>query len=642
MSWRILQGDVLDRLRELPAESVQCCVTSPPYWGLRDYGVPGQIGMEATPDEHVAKLVEVFREVRRVLRNDGVLWLNYGDAYAGSPNGGQGATGQLADRGAASLGIRNGRGAGVPRGLKPKDLIGLPWMLAFALRADGWWLRSDCIWCLSGGTWLYVRTQKGDMPMTVKDVARLDPSTVQLWNGTKWTRLLGMNKSPRRGDELEIVLRSGERISCTPTHRFPTTAGLIEAADLKAGDVLMRCRLPEPEATKDCAIDEDAAWFAGLYVAEGSRSGDTIQIAGHAKESERWNRVQRIAAKFGGSATMDEDGNNQAIRVYGKMLNAILAELVTGRTSHDKGFAPVVWRYSDRFVAAMVDGYLSGDGHADGSRWRLGFCRNYNLERDLRTACARLGYTLTLNISSVGYDGRRVPTFRGELRKERSGHHNERDRNEIVEIRKSRCRDVYDLGVEDEPHLFALASGVLTHNSKPNPMPESIRDRPTKAHEYVFLLSKSARYFYDADAIKETATGQACGNTRPTKGVMEDPVRHRSRGGLHRIAAAESRNLRTVWTIASEPYAEAHFAVFPEAIAERCIKAGSRRGDTVLDPFAGSGTTLAVAERLGRDSIGIELNPDYIAMAERRIRSVDPTQPIPLKNGSVQGSLFQA
>ena len=133
------------------------------------------------------------------------------------------------------------------------------------------------------------------------------------------------------------------------------------------------------------------------------------------------------------------------------MLHAILAELVTGRTSHDKGFAPVIWRYSDRFVAAMVDGYLSGDGHADGSRWRLGFCRNYNLERDLRTACARLGYTLTLNLSSVEYDGRRVPTFRGELRKERSGHHNERDRNEIVEIRKSRCRDVYDLGVEDEP-----------------------------------------------------------------------------------------------------------------------------------------------------------------------------------------------
>ena len=707
MTWNIRQGDVLDRLREMPDESVQCCVTSPPYWGLRDYGVDGQIGLEASPDEHIAKLVEVFREVRRVLRSDGVLWLNYGDAYAAAPNGSQGSKGQLANRSAAASGIREGRGAGVPRGLKPKDLIGLPWTLAFALRADGWWLRSDCIWCLSGGTWLYVRTQKGDMPMTVKDVARLDPSTVQLWNGTKWTRLLGMNKSPRRGDELEIVLRSGERISCTPTHRFPTTAGLTDAADLKAGDVLMRCRLPEPEATKDCAIDEDAAWFAGLYVAEGSRSGDTIQIAGHAKESERWDRVQRIAAKFGGSATMDEDGNNQAIRVYGKMLNAILAELVTGRTSHDKGFAPVIWRYSDRFVAAMVDGYLSGDGHADGSRWRLGFCRNYNLERDLRTACARLGYTLTLNLSSVEYDGRRVPTFRGELRKERSGHHNERDRNEIVEIRKSRCRDVYDLGVEDEPHLFALASGVLTHNSKPNPMPESVTDRPTRAHEYVFLLSKSARYFYDAEAIREdgpTYTRKA-GGYKGRDG--NNASRFGGKGGFgDSDVTTTGRNARTVWTINPQPTPESHFATFPEALAERCILAGtSAKGacakcgapwdrvtdvsyDTqgrttngprsiecrderpgravravkivettgwrptcdcgihevrpcvVLDPFAGSGTTLLVAERLGRDSVGIELNPEYVAIAERRIRARDPMAPVEVAPGMTQPSLF--
>lgn len=707
---------------------------------LKRYFKPApQIGMEPTPDEHVAKLVEVFREVRRVLRNDGVLWLNYGDAYASNGSGSVGSSSKSTLTTGSKLGswapgktIQTiNRSGGMPPGLKPKDLIGLPWMLAFALRADGWWLRSDIIWCLSGGTWLYVRTQKGDMPMTVKDVARLDPSTVQLWNGTKWTRLLGMNKSPRRGDELEIVLRSGERISCTPTHRFPTTAGLTDAADLKAGDVLMRCRLPEPEATKDCAIDEDAAWFAGLYVAEGSRSGDTIQIAGHAKESERWDRVQRIAAKFGGSATMDEDGNNQAIRVYGKMLNAILAELVTGRTSHDKGFAPVVWRYSDRFIAAMVDGYLSGDGHADGSRWRLGFCRNYNLERDLRTACARLGYTLTLNLSSVEYDGRRVPTFRGELRKERSGHHNERDRNEIVEIRKSRCRDVYDLGVEDEPHLFALASGVLTHNSKPNPMPESVTDRPTRSHEYVFLLTKAARYYYDAEAIREATTGNAHSRRKDNGTTAKQDATARS--GAHNEAGKgmagniplANRNARTVWTINPQPTPEAHFATFPEALAERCILAGTSAhgacskcgapwerivekgaadiehqracgGDTdggydgtatkkygaaraqdpsavkarilagmrervttgwkptcecegaglwvrpcvVLDPFAGSGTTLLVAERLGRDSLGIELNPEYVAIAERRIRAHDPTATIELAPGVKQASLF--
>jgi DNA modification methylase len=99
VTWSIREGDVLDRLREMPDESVQCCVTSPPYWGLRDYGVDGQIGLEASPEEHIAKLVEVFREVRRVLRADGVLWLNYGDAYAASTRGAGGSGKQDSNRG---------------------------------------------------------------------------------------------------------------------------------------------------------------------------------------------------------------------------------------------------------------------------------------------------------------------------------------------------------------------------------------------------------------------------------------------------------------------------------------------------------------------------------------------------------------
>src|SRR5690606_29081904 len=126
-------------------------------------------------------------------------------------------------------------------------------------------------------------------------------------------------------------------------------------------------------------------------------------------------------------------------------------------------------------------------------RWRICFARNYNLERDLRTACARLGYRLTLKLSHATYKGRKVPIFRGEIREYTTGHHNERPRTEVVEIRRARCREVYDLGVADEPHLFALASGVLTHNSKPNAMPQSVTDRCTKAREYVFLLTKRAR-----------------------------------------------------------------------------------------------------------------------------------------------------
>lgn len=146
--YRLLCGDALATLRRLPPESVQACVTSPPYWGLRDYGIPGQLGLEESPDEYVQKLVEVFREVRRILKDSGTLWLNLGDSYAGS----WGAQSRPCDTSLSARQIeahpkRTGTGS-LKRtpGLKGKDLIGVPWAVAFALRADGWYLRSDIIW----------------------------------------------------------------------------------------------------------------------------------------------------------------------------------------------------------------------------------------------------------------------------------------------------------------------------------------------------------------------------------------------------------------------------------------------------------------------------------------------------------------
>jgi len=277
----ILAGDCRETLKTLPAESVQTCVTSPPYFGLRDYGHAAQIGLEETPDEYVAQLVAVFREVRRVLRDDGTLWLNLGDSYANDGKWG-GYSG-----GKHTKALHGDTGVGRERrttGLKPKDLIGIPWRVAFALQADGWWLRQDIIW------------------------------------------------------------------------------------------------------------------------------------------------------------------------------------------------------------------------------------------------------------------------------------------------------------------------------HKPNPMPESIKDRCTKAHEYVFLLSKSASYFYDAKAVQEKATGKPPGNK------------------THK--AADERNRRSVWTIGSKPYAGAHFATMPPELAALCIQAGSRVGDTVLDPFLGSGTTGEVAEALGRRWVGCELNPAYVKQAEARTAQV--------------------
>ena len=302
MSVRILTGDCRDVLKTLPDESVHCCVTSPPYFGLRDYGVNGQIGLEYTPTAFVSEMVDVFREVRRVLRSDGTLWLNLGDSYAAGGMG-AGSGKQLTNRGTSAGGHMN-KPRRAPDGLKPKDLVGVPWRVAFALQADGWYLRSDIIW------------------------------------------------------------------------------------------------------------------------------------------------------------------------------------------------------------------------------------------------------------------------------------------------------------------------------HKPNPMPESVTDRPTSAHEHVFLFAKSERYFFDADAVKEPdVAGHKSGNGYARVDTKNVGVRlsYGGRGQEEQWQPGGGRNIRNVWTVATQPFSEAHFATFPPALIEPCVKAGCPVGGTILDPFGGAGTSGLVADRLGRNTILIEINPEYTAMARRRI-----------------------
>ena len=690
MNAEVIHGDALEVLRGMEAESVDCCVTSPPYYCLRDYGVDGQLGLEPHPSLYLEKLWAIFDEAQRVLKKTGVCFVNLGDSFAAS---------------SAPRGVVYGSGGRASETktwsqvLRPKQLLLIPSRFAIGMQERGWICRSDVIWCLSGGTWLYVRSQKGDMPMTVKDLARLRPDTVQLWNGKKWVRLLGMSKTQREGEQLEIVLRSGERISCTPTHKFPSDRGLLAAEDLRAGDRLRRVRLPEPEEPKAPEhVDLDAAWFVGLYLAEGSRAGETIQISGHAKESERWLRLQRLARAYGGSITRTVSGNGMDIRLYGKLLAALLAQYVSGKTAADKGLSACVWQHGDAFLEQVLLGYLSGDGHWDekNRRWRLGFTRNYKWEKDLRTLCARLGLDLVLNLATVKYQGRERQTFRGELRFEGRRQPTE----EVVAIRRGRCRSVYDLGVDEEPHTFALASGIITHNSKPNAMPSSVNDRFSCTYEHVFLFVKQGKYWFDLDAVRvpySEASEERC----HYEFVENESQRQASSVAVGAGTIQQNvlgKNPGDTWRIPTAAFPEAHFAVFPPELPRRCIRAGCpgkvcaecwnpwkrvvelgelrdhpdrenrtvaaeqfdadlnayKDGGTlgkvrerktvgwqptcecngatvpglVLDPFCGSGTTGQVAVEEGRRFVGFELNPKYVEMSKRRIGGAQAPLPI--------------
>lgn len=363
MAVTIRHGDCREVLRTLPDGSVHCCVTSPPYFGLRDYGVAGQIGLETTPEAFVAELVDVFQEVRRALREDGTLWLNLGDSYAGS----WGARGRGAETNAARPDLEAKHGTDAPArngfadaGIKPKDLIGVPWRVAFALQADGWYLRQDIIW-----------SKPNPMPESVTD-------------------------------------------RCTKAHEY----------------IFLLSKSARYYYDQDAILEPLAA-----------------------------ASVSRLAQDLASQVGSD--------RVPGKTNGAMKA---VGRDS---------WK---------------------GSEFHTG-----------KTAIHQLGRS----------QKQRIPGPETKL------------------------------------------SGTYSEGSG-----------------------------------------------------RKDGGGHRSGGFVH----AEFRNKRSVWEVPTQPFKEAHFATFPPELIEPCIKAGCPAGGIVLDPFGGAGTTGMVADRLQRDAILIELNPEYAAMAERRIR----------------------
>jgi DNA modification methylase len=392
-------GDCLEVMRTMPADSVDCVVTSPPYWGLRDYGNDGQLGLERTPEEYVANMVAVFAEVRRVLKPSGTCWLNLGDSYAA-----QGGTDRPPPTNTGNVAAGNAvRRSNQPlAGLKPKDLVGIPWRVAFALQADGWYLRSDIIW-----------SKPNPMPESVTD------------------------RPTKSHEYLFLLTKSARYYFDADAIREPLAPSSVSRLAQQVEDQLGSAR-----------------------------------ANGGAKTNGRMKAVARS----------DKQSEIGAQRLKG----------------------------GDRFGGFN-------------ERWD-------NVER--------------------------AQTRRA------------------VELARS-------AGLTND-HLAAIRAVGITDTGKAR----TTQDGTGKNAEHVQRLADEAKA---------------------------------ALGGYYReFLIPQGRNARSVWTIPTQPYADAHFAVFPPELPERCIKAGSSEGGLVLDPFAGSGTVGMVANRLSRRAILIDLNPEYLKQQMRR------------------------
>ncbi len=495
-------GDCREVLRTLPDKSVHCCVTSPPYFGLRDYGVSGQIGLEATPDAFVAEMVAVFREVRRVLRDDGTLFLNLGDSYFGggghSPNSPSSATSKSGKYGKGGVLIKGHTASGSRRAAAcdtaGKEPEGSP--------ANDCLCQSLCGACRAAYRIGKSHNDGRRAPMPPSSSFSSSLAHMELPSGHLPTSDLG-----GRADRNEAAILD---LRPSPDH---------EAAPLIVSHLttMHESSLQHPVAIRPSGRPSECQ-LCGCSLVDCARA--------FADMSRPPSSMPKASVSMPGPETNKR-----------------------GTSSTDDALSPN--------IEGMVCDYCSS--------------QDYNMSRQILKPKDLIG----------------IP-----------------------------WRVAFALQADG----WYLRQDIIW--SKPNPMPESVTDRCTKAHEYIFLLSKSARYYYDADAIAEVAAYPGDNRAqRPDTRKTTDPMcmdgGSRARTGK---PTGDTRNRRSVWEVTTQPFSEAHFATFPPALIEPCIKAGCPEGGTVLDCFGGAGTTGLVADRWKRDALLIELNPEYAAMAERRIR----------------------
>lgn len=574
----VLLGDAAEQLATLDEESIDCVITSPPYDNLRRYSGVGDTWNHD-------KFKTIAKELVRVLKPGGVIvWVVNDKTEKGSKTG-------------------------------------TSFRQCIHFMELGLNLNDTMIWCLSGGQHLYVKSQKGVMPMTIKDMVRLEPSTVQLWDGIKWVDVVGWKENKNTSVKTRIQLRSGENIYCTKEHRWVLENGdEVLTKDLKVGDVLKTCKLPETDEHNPFILTDDILWLLGLYIAEGSHADDTIQFSLCSDEFPWVEKINSTILSVGGTTTYTLNDNSLNVRCYSKVFNAIISQYIGGKTAKDKHLNSICWKLSNDKLKKIMEGYLDGDGGFDekNNRWRLGFTENSYWERDLRTLAARLGAKLTLlrKGSRIKSLNKIYPSLKGEWRWSQSNHYNNKKMSEILlitEEKKKDCDKMWDIEVDSDEHLFSLSSGVVTHNCKTNPLPVVKQPRYNPVFEYMFVFSKGVPKTFNPLMEPCKCAGQKYDSTCKNMGG-ENGRTHKT------FNINKEKVMGNIWEIAVAQNKTVHPAVYPIEIPLRHIKSWTNEGDIILDPFMGSGTTALAALQLNRKFIGIEMNEEYYNLCNERIK----------------------
>lgn len=532
----------------------------------------------------------------------------------------------------------------------------------------GFWTLNDVTWikCLAGHTELFVLVNGKPLISTLKDLVRIDLTTNSIelpsYDETgqlDWVSLTGWHKVEKsRG--LRIQMEDGAWIECTPEHRFPVLLNgqveMLPARELHVGQSLLQlARFEINPVVQSEAMDAAFGEFIGWYLAEGSiRSGEKgLQFSLAADERTKAEElISLIQKRFGVAGRIHSYRNSLHLAFPGRFMVELMRRFIRGEGARDKRLSREAFQHGKEFLSGILKGYLQGDGHwdAQNKRWRLGLCRNYGLITDLSVICRVLGYRLRFAEGHVPYQRGLAQILRGEIRENSDDHWNAialenlglparykfaaNQRHSIARLRSdyqlitrkhpvgempfgakqvlagdlrplrvksivdSSLRTFYDLAV-DGNHVFALANGLLTHNS--NPMPNFRGVRFTNAHETLIWAQKNqgTKYTFNYQAMKS----------------LNDELQMRSDWHIPICSGKERIRVNG---------AKAHSTQKPEALLYRVILSSSNPGDVVLDPFFGTGTTGAVAKKLGRHWLGIERDERYINVAQARLDAIQP------------------